>query len=366
MAKNPFWLRGARGKFAGSVVQKGENGTVIRENVKPSNPQSNAQMAVRVVFGTLNTAAYWLQKVIGQTFEKTENATMNKRAFVSRNFPALRAQAVLDMQGTQSLGGAFDPKGSRILSPNPYIVSHGSIATPAQLKVVYDEEDASFKAATIVQNINAGSYTAAELWYMLTGLKPGQQMTWIHIETQDGDDVAYDRGAEYGQEAGFNIQRYCEFSSARLVLMGGDGDTITISDQTSKQQLLTCMESLVDEAKTSGIMWNVNGNTGLCAAISLNSLECRFDITGLIDEVATDDWTIQSCGVIISQLIEGSWHYNTCRLASTPPDYAASVAFDSTNFGLKIWEAIDSYRASSSSESELYTRQGGSANVVNF
>lgn len=365
MAYNPFWLRGARGKFAGSVVQKSENGTVIRENVKPRNPKTTAQMIVRVVFGTLNTAAYWLQKIVGQTFEKTENAAKNKRAFVSRNFPALRACAVLDDSGTRSQEGAFDPKGSRILSPNPYMVSHGSLPTPEQLRFSVVEGNA-LEAPSKTISLEDGSYTAADLWERLVGIKPGQQLTWVQINTKNGSDVAYDRGAEFGQSAGFNIQRFAELSSARLVLNEGSGDTLAYTAQTTDNDIIDCLDSLVDKQKTNANIWDPDGPTGLPSCVSSGNGNITFDMTAIIPDVEPTGWTIQSCGVIISHLVDGAWHYNICNLASKAPDYRAPNAFDDTNFGLKITEAVASYHSSSSSESELYTRQGGVNNSVNF
>ena len=364
MAKNPFWLRGARGKFAGSVVQKGEKGTVIRENVKPSNPQSNAQMIVRVVFGTLNTAAYWLQKIVGQTFEKTENATMNKRAFVSRNFPYLRSVALQDAQGRADLEGAFDPKGSRILAPNPYMVSHGSIATPECLVFKYENQDIVTKENTI--SIPDGDYTAAQLWMMLTGLRPGQQLTFIGIETKNGEDVAYESNVFHDYGAGIEIQRYAEFTSARLVLLDGEGDSITISSATTEAQIRTCMDSLVDNEKTSGVMWNATGNSGLASCINKVDRSFVFSADHLLGEISTSEWSIKSAGLIISEYINGSWHYNTCRLASYPPEYYDAEPYSNDVFGLTVLCAIASYKSTSETESTLYTRQGGSSNSINF
>lgn len=50
MAKAGFWLRGAKGTFAGAVVQKGSSGTVIREKVDPVNVKSPGQVEQRAAF----------------------------------------------------------------------------------------------------------------------------------------------------------------------------------------------------------------------------------------------------------------------------------------------------------------------------
>lgn len=371
MAKNPFWLRGARGKFAGSVIQKGENGTVIRENVTPRNPRTPQQMAQRVVFGTLSTAAYWLQKIVGQTFEQTENATLNKRAFVSNNMPLLRSIALQDMTGQRVFEGSFDPKGSRILVPNRYIISKGSLPLPSQLRFsVADDGIELLGGSKTTTLVTGNTYTAAELFEMTVGITPGQQLTWVQIETMnDESGVAYDAGDIAGLNAGYTIQRNGEFSSARLVLLEGSGDSITIAAGTTLNDILTCMESLIDLGKTSGAMWGITGRTGLVTCFSLNEGSLTFTPAPLIADLEEDDWTTQAVGIIVSQYFDNRWHYSTTKLACKKPQYNPNdvEAFDNNNFGLNIWEAIDTYMPSNQSKSsDLYTRQGGDDNSINF
>ena len=50
MAKSGFWLRGARGKLAGGVLQKGENGSIIREHVIMANLLTDALLLLRITF----------------------------------------------------------------------------------------------------------------------------------------------------------------------------------------------------------------------------------------------------------------------------------------------------------------------------
>lgn len=60
MAKVGLWLRGARGKYAGGVLQKGVGGgTIVRENVTPSNPQTDSQIGQRMKLAPANT--FWRQ-----------------------------------------------------------------------------------------------------------------------------------------------------------------------------------------------------------------------------------------------------------------------------------------------------------------
>lgn len=50
MAKSGFWLRGAKGKLAGTVLYQSGGSTVQREIVTPKNPQSDNQMRQRATF----------------------------------------------------------------------------------------------------------------------------------------------------------------------------------------------------------------------------------------------------------------------------------------------------------------------------
>lgn len=50
MAKAGFWLRGAKGTLAGTVLQKGSSGTVIREKVDPVNVKAPGQVEQRAAF----------------------------------------------------------------------------------------------------------------------------------------------------------------------------------------------------------------------------------------------------------------------------------------------------------------------------
>lgn len=50
MAKSGFWLRGAKGKLAGTVLYQSQGSTIQREIVTPKNPQSDNQMRQRAGF----------------------------------------------------------------------------------------------------------------------------------------------------------------------------------------------------------------------------------------------------------------------------------------------------------------------------
>lgn len=83
MAKVGLWLRGARGKYAGGVLQKGVGGgTIVRENVTPSNPQSDSQINQRMKLVPANT--FWRQfsKSLSCGFENVQYGYKSRWEFM--------------------------------------------------------------------------------------------------------------------------------------------------------------------------------------------------------------------------------------------------------------------------------------------
>lgn len=57
MAKAGFWLKGAQGRLAGSSLSSSPNGTIIREIVTPSNPNTERQVNQRSKFKLMSQLA---------------------------------------------------------------------------------------------------------------------------------------------------------------------------------------------------------------------------------------------------------------------------------------------------------------------
>lgn len=372
MGKSPFWLRGARGKFAGSVLYKGENGTIIRENVRPSNPKTTPQMMTRICFGTLATAASWLQRIVGQTFEGSASMKVNKRKFMAENFPVLRAQAMNDYAGGGGGGdmrGAFLPKGMRILVPNAYVISNGSVVPSKALRLSvtgnYGEEE--FTSITSEMSLTVGAtYTAAQLWRGFFDLEPGQQATLVLIDTKNGEDVAFDYGSVSGKDdPGLSIVRYGDMSAARLVLLSGEGDSITIAAGTTKAEILACMESLIDLAKTATALWNITGNTGFPSIITYTDNKLSMTASDVLSEFSESEYEIKAAGWIISELRNNGWAYSRTVMAQIAPAYHGEnhVAYDNAVYGLYVTDAIATYLGGETT-SDKYTQQGGSENTI--
>lgn len=365
MAKSPFWLRGARGKFAGAVVYKGSTGTVIREKVTPKNPRSFDQMVTRVAFGTLGTAAKFMLPIIGQTFEGAKDEVANKREFMRMNMPYLRQAANVDTMNYDGIHIAnFCPKDIRDLVPNSYVVSKGSLPLHANLSV--DPSIEPDEQTSVFVNVPNGDHTAAELWQLLCGLKPTQQLTAVVLTTVNGSDVSFDYNEWIGEgPSGYRIARYTHMYAVRLVLKDGVGDTLAVTDNTNVASIWQCLRSLIDTEKSNSAFVDALEN-----ATSYNAQEhklswTKFPIVDGADYLPENETTV-AFGFIVSQLVSGSWRYSTTRLtcAKAMAVSAAQSAYEDTNFGLQFNDAMWTYKLAQNKASKLFTRQGGLSDSV--
>lgn len=121
MAKTGFWLRGAKGKLAGTTIYKGKTGTIQREIVSPSNPQSEGQMTQRSRF--LSAVRFYQrsnQRFFKMAFEGKRQGESDFNAF-------MRLNAKLGPYITKAQGDAI---GFPMIAP--WILSQGSMAPVAQ------------------------------------------------------------------------------------------------------------------------------------------------------------------------------------------------------------------------------------------
>lgn len=165
MAKVGFWLRGARGKLAGSVLMKGEKGTVARENVTPSNPKTFNQALQRAVFATVSKIAASLNPVINNSFDGAANGKMARRAFVKKNTELLRARYI-DKRPVALL-----PKNSSLTAPNALQISSGSLG---ELRVLLNKSETAIQFFATVDLTLAGLNEAY-------GVEPGDQITIVGV-----------------------------------------------------------------------------------------------------------------------------------------------------------------------------------------
>lgn len=222
MAKNPIWLRGAKGKLAGMVLQKAsDGGTMVRENVTPKNPRSVGQMATRLAFGQVNTAAAALNSLINHAFEGVSVGKMSRRKFVSLNVSRLKNYALQQYngQGTVDLAG-FSPKGLNIPIPNKLIVSRGSLVRSDYCRA-FVNASGEIKFGTgqqLATDIELPTnFTYLDLITAM-GFKPGDEFSVVEIKAAYTDNTI----TSYGEATFGNGVRPAIWRAARIVFKNYD------------------------------------------------------------------------------------------------------------------------------------------------
>ena len=173
MAKAGFWLKGARGKLAGSVLQKSAlAGTIIRENVTPKNPRTQAQASRRATFAPAAKFYSPLSVVLEQSWEGKSKA---------ESYQAYLSQAIKDC----GANGWWVEKGTGFF-PMPFQVSNGTLPT-----VVYDMIEHSLALANTSDDETFGNldpYTVGDLSkiFIALGYEEGEQITFIFVLWKEG------------------------------------------------------------------------------------------------------------------------------------------------------------------------------------
>lgn len=173
MAKAGFWLKGARGKLAGSVLQKSAGvGTIIRENVTPKNPRTKGQAVQRATFAPVAKFYSAFSKALEQSWEGLSK---------SESYRAFLKQGIADC----SQGGWWVPKGTGFF-PMPFQVSKGSLMTvdydceTSQLKIAGTEDNETYGA------IDLGTVGGLSQVFINLGYNEGQQVTFIIAAYREG------------------------------------------------------------------------------------------------------------------------------------------------------------------------------------
>lgn len=352
--KTGAWLRGGRGKIAGMVAQKSSDGkgTVLRELVKPSNPQTIDQMATRLAFGTVTQAAALMLPIIGQTFRGQGDEKLNRRRFVALNTPFLKAEALSQRAGN-ALAGIFRGKSSSALIPNAYRISEGSLAMPVTLTPVAGQGAVGLPDGQSFQFEVGETYEPAAVLAKMYGITKDVQITICGIYIIRGT-----AGVNYYASAGSDFVRDSVFAARRLVF-NSDAETFVFTAQMTQEQLVAALLKGINREKSSDSIYE---------AISENmSLSDEHELTIIsgLDvgmESAIEDGVQVCLGCFISKLTEQGWDYSNSSMVFATP--VGSIVDTNDNwYGLTFENALVDYLGSDAA-SKLYTRKGGLINDI--
>lgn len=354
--KTGAWLRGGRGKIAGMVAQKSSDGkgTILRELVTPSNPQTVDQMATRLAFGTVTQAAALMLPIIGQTFISTADEKMNRRRFVALNVPILKAVA-LSQQSGGNARGSFRSKGSKSLIPNAYRVSEGTLALPAAVTPYIDDDNIIVDNVSDrpFQLVNGEVYNPADILASIIGFGKNYQLTFIGCYTANGED-----GVETLNETTGDFVRQSVFAGYRVNL-DPNAEPFTFNQQMTTQEVITALLKGFDTEKTTAEFISVfsssielSGDYKVTAQLRLNDV--------LTPQFSSDDYTLAAAASIVSRLVNGKWDYSNSTMVCLPMDGEMLVSNDKYD-GMKFNNALVEYLGPEAA-SKLFTRKGGLVN----
>lgn len=236
MAKSGFWLRGARGKLAGAVLAKGADGqTIMREKVTPKNPQTNGQMAQRMIFATVVSAYSKMKAITDHSFEGVQYGSKTQQAFMKENLAIMRNRASEDE-------GNFLIPNIGVLMANPYLVSKGSLTSVRGITN-------SGNQIELPSPISSTSTTVATFCSAL-GINKGDQITIVAITDEGGNPVGTYAGRDYR-----NFQfHYCRIT----VNTNADDNDLVISDDVFSNGVV--VENIKGESESNGAGFNWEGS----------------------------------------------------------------------------------------------------------
>ena len=352
------YMEGARKKVAGFVYQKGANGqTIKRAYVIPSNPQTEGQMAQRIIFATVAQARKFMKPIINHSYEGVAYGKKSEEKFDSLNIAQLRQMAAIDFERQPQAADAsvfVSTKNISALIPNKYIISDGSLSNPAA-KVSFSDSKAMLSlggasgfAVVPHEDAEVGGYdiTLGEVIRALFGLTDvNEQLTLCAIvRNDDGYRYSYQGSTEAGAQiapTGFNAKRLVFNETADLGqlihVLNADGTVnddaeanigTAVSTAFNNKLSDKSLRDLVENAITSNIRLNVSGLTAEDYKVSWNSFTININDLYVYD-IENDYVYVYALGMIRSKLVGKNWRRSrTVMIINTP------VKGTLSNFGL--------------------------------
>lgn len=332
-----------------------------------ANPQTSSQMMQRTIFATVNKAASVMSQLVSISFEGQTRAQFSKQKFVTENVKFLKSVNFRRVGLNRHYLAAYAPKGAQYIVPNSYIVSKGSLDVPAVLIPQTDDNKGSFGAATYknvaeIGGIPFGNVTPADLWRIMFGVQPGDQLTFPQILGDDTAQVMYE-----GDETTDIIDKtlVCSFAAPRIVLLKSmPATSLTISASTTLADLKAALRSGINtEASWEAIVDNLINNITLDDTAD-DTYSCNIDVP--YDEVfgVSNDDSVRAIGCILSRQDEnGKWQYSTTQLMCVWDHLGQNSGAD--YFGFTLENAASTYLKNvSANDNGNFLQRGGTADIL--
>lgn len=254
MAKAGFWLRGAKGKLAGAVAQKGQNGTILREIVTPKNPKTEKQIYQRAVMATVMKAYSAGKDIFDHSIQGLERGGKTQQYFIARNAKLLRSLIASELAQVQAgtlaaaeaINCAVAPK-SLYAVPGAYMISEG---TYEQKAFIFEDGFVTNNALPSAAQDNRPDVGTGK-WEISVkdmasdlGLVEGDIFTFVALVP--GTSIVHngvDQSGNYSDVAGTK-QYNCTFAYYRMQVKSGvNSDTTVLQANTANELGTFLMEA---------------------------------------------------------------------------------------------------------------------------
>ena len=268
----------------GKVVFSNRQGVNIARQMpaRVKNPMTSGQQNQRMLFTTVQGAYKKLKIVTDHSFEGYSAGAKSMARFMQANLTNLKGTAIK---------GANFRRNSGIMTPNPYIISVGSLASPNLAGSIDAQTSKVSTFVRVVSPMTLANFTLGD-FVNATGIKLGQQLTFVTVSYGDiGEVVA----------GSLSQPRYSFYHVSRVVFKTDASLTAMLFDANGKLQT-----ALID------------------ASASENAETIKFSLIG--QDLAwdhgynTDHSTVFGAAVILSSKQGGQWLYSTEIMAYTLPE----------------------------------------------
>lgn len=371
------WLRGARKKLAGVVLQKGSRGgTIAREWVIPKNPQSQLQMAQRIIFATVTQAAKFLKPIVDHSFEGVEYGQTSVREFISLNLARLRELAAIDFAETPAAADAQMFTTTREVSaliPNKYIVSRGSLTKPSF--TVFNTSSGltvGARSGSLPARPKEGSTSLwVNFWDFLKAacnVEKGQVLSLVGVvQSGDGYRYTYNNDDAPGMQIPFTsaIASRIVFKESPLFFRVTENDGTTIRNNIADGILSDMRLGAVDLDKSDTVFMSLLANILASYTFTLSEVDgvkmlnfSRATNQGYRPQPAFGKYFFAAT-FVKSELVGNSWRRSDSEMAIAVPGTG------SHNFGLLWAFTVDAwFKGYQVAEAEEFLDEGGNENQI--
>lgn len=350
---------------------------IIKDRVYDiANPQTVSQMQQRVIFATVASAAKHMYPLISISQEGETKPEYARQLFISQNIELLK-RTVGKRVGLQNhYLSAFAPKSNDQLIPNSYQVSKGSLTVPAYLVPKTTNGGSSFQYSSydgfgvITQDsehpvnhqmgalVMGQTYNAADIWRILFGLLPGDQITVPQIA---GDETAQSmiQGSTVVDKT-----LVTTFAAPRLVLLSEmPATTITFTENTIAEDVVAVLRTGIDEDSSFAALVDQIFESFIIDETVENDVFFRID-DSYDDVYGVLNGTIRALGVILSRKdSNGKWQYSTSNLCCAWDFISQNSGAD--YFGFTLDNAISTYLPTAQTDANgNFLQRGGDADIV--